>query len=104
MQAEVQSSADIESGSAPPDELLLRALWPRSRELHYVAHYSEPLGVKVGDIGYISWQPPQFTSLDNVYGEISDGHFAGLHVSIQPLRKLPRDRWFTEEVQGIIRY
>ncbi|KAJ6578776.1 hypothetical protein DFH09DRAFT_1077699 [Mycena vulgaris] len=33
---------------------VLRAFWRRSRELHYVAHFQEPLRIDVGDIGYVS--------------------------------------------------
>jgi hypothetical protein len=101
MDAEIQPVTNINGRSALPDELLLRALWPCSRELHYVAHYSKPLDVRVGDIGYISGNPPKFTGLDNVYEEISDGHVQS--ESVQPLRMLPVDRWSTEEVQGVVR-
>jgi hypothetical protein len=101
MDADIPSVADTNSEAPLPDERLLRALWPCSRELHYLAECSEPLDIEVGDIGYISGHPPQFTRLENVYEEISDGH-VNLD-SLQPLRMLPAGRWSTEEVQGIIR-
>lgn len=78
----------------------LQALWHRSRELHYVAHFREPLDVNVGDIGYITGNPLRFIRLDNVYDEISDGY---IHNS-KSSQSWPLDRWTTEEVQGIRRY
>jgi hypothetical protein len=106
--ADVPLSAGIDSGSAPPDELLLQTLvLPRSSELHYVAHFSEPLQIKIGDIGYISGQPPRFTKLENAYREITDRTITdGRHFdeSVWPLRKLPPRRWSTTQTRGITRY
>jgi hypothetical protein len=90
------------NSSTLPDGLILRALGPHSRDLHYAIHYSKPLIVRAGDIGYISDNPQQFTSLDNVYEEISDGS-ALQSESVQPLQLLPPDRWSTENIQGVVR-
>jgi len=49
----IQSQTNIENGPAPREDLL-RALWHRSRELHYAAHFREPLDIEIGDIGYIT--------------------------------------------------
>ena len=96
----IQSTKKFNNAPANPDDVL-RALWHRSRELHYVAHFREPLDVDIGDIGYITGNPPQFTCLDNVYEKISDGHL--LPRRIQRSRFTPQGRWNTEEVQGIVR-
>lgn len=81
---------------------LLRALWHRSRELHYVAHFREPLDVDIGDIGYITGDPPQFTRLDNVSDEIQSGKLFP-DTGIRKSRFTPRDRWTTREVEGVVR-
>jgi hypothetical protein len=91
-----------QGNSRQPDEKLLRALWPRSRELHYVAHFREPLDVKTGDIGYITGKPElRFVRLANVYREISDNHY--FTDGTIPLRREPVDRWTREVVEGAVR-
>ena len=97
----IQSNNILSRTPAQPGDLL-RALWDRSRELHYVAHFREPLTLDVGDIGYISGSPPKFTCLDNVYDRISDREL--LPRRIENFRFSPQGRWKTEEVQGVVRY
>jgi len=88
--------------NVPRDEVL-RALWHCSRELHYVAHFREPLDIDAGHIGYITGNPSQFGRLDNVYDDIrSEEIFPDR--GIRPWRYTPRDRWTKAEVQGIIRH
>lgn len=93
-----------EKASTSPDDLLLRSLWHRSRELHYVGHFREPLDVDVGDIGYIIGIPPQFVRLKNVCDRLSDGTFQHLKTKAKTSRFIPRDRWTTEVVQGVVRH
>ncbi|KAJ7153462.1 hypothetical protein C8R43DRAFT_446718 [Mycena crocata] len=84
----------------------LPALWPRWPELHYAAHFREPLVLDAGDIGYISGHPPQFTKLANVSAEITRGLIGGLPSSfrVKPLRCMPFKRWRTKVVNGITRH
>lgn len=100
---ELQSQTN--SNDTEPSEAnhLLRALWRRhSRELHYVAHYQEPLVVEVGDIGYVTGNPPQFICLENV-----DYEFPGLmeirSVAVKKSRFTPKGRWRSQEIDGVIR-
>lgn len=97
----LQTRANMDNTPASSD-VLLRALWHHSRELHYVASFRDPLDVDVGDIGYVTGNPPQFVRLDNVFDEISDGNIK--NSTIPTSRSYPRDRWTTEEVQGIVRH
>jgi hypothetical protein len=87
---------------ASPD-LLHALLWGCSRELHYVAHFRDPLDldVDVGDIGYITGNPPKFTRLANISNEICDIDIP--YSRVEPFRPTPADRWATEKVQGIVR-
>ncbi|KAJ6578790.1 hypothetical protein DFH09DRAFT_1148317 [Mycena vulgaris] len=92
-----------------PDAQVLRAMWRRSRELHYIAHFREPLYVDVGDIGYITGDPPQFIRLANVRPKITDVRWGGWNhgrPKVKPFRFLPRDKWKTsrDPVTGIIRH
>jgi hypothetical protein len=97
-----QSATPLQNISTHADNSLLRALWPRSRELHYVVHYREPLDLDVGDIGYITGSyPARFVRLANVYKEITDSHFTPQEV--EPFRCLPPDRWTRENINGIMR-
>lgn len=100
MEIGVQSGRNIESQSLRRDDLL-RAFWSRSRDLHYVAHYLEPLEVEIGDIGYISGRPPRFTRLDNIYPEIT-GRCIPRKRFLQHQR-FPSGRWTWEDVQGVVR-
>ncbi|KAJ7092472.1 hypothetical protein B0H15DRAFT_175232 [Mycena belliarum] len=75
----------------------------RSTKLHYTAHFREPLDVDVGDIGYITGDPPQFIRLANVRSRIGDKWTDEPRV-IEPLRFLPADQWATTVVSGVIRY
>jgi hypothetical protein len=98
---EIQSCTTFDGTQVGHDDLL-RALWHRSQELHYVAHFCEPLDVDIGDIGYITGDPPQFTQLANVSNEIQSGKSVS-GMGIQRSRFTPRDRWTTQEVQGVVR-
>jgi hypothetical protein len=97
----LQARGNEDSSSATSDSLS-RVLWHHSRELHYVAHFREPLDMDVGDIGYIIGDPPRFIRLDNVFNKISDRNMQHSRIEIPP--SWPPDRWITEEVQGIQRY
>lgn len=99
---DIQSRPNANDTLAPRDDVL-RALWHRSRELHYVAHFCEPLDVDIGDIGYITGDPPQFTRLDNVTDKIMSEEIYP-DQGIQKSRFTPLDRWTTEEVNGIVRW
>lgn len=81
---------------------LLHALGPSKRDVHYVSHFQEPLDINVGDVGYIKGSPPRFTRLDNTYAAIGDASFIPNN-AIQKFRLTPRNRWSTQEVDGIIR-
>jgi hypothetical protein len=98
---ELRTRTNVDNTLASSDALP-GALWHRSRELHYVAHFREPLDVDVGDIGYITGNPPQFVCLNNVFGEISDGYIQNSRIPTS--RYSFSDRWTTETVQGIVRY
>jgi hypothetical protein len=98
----IQSHTNFSDTPVPCDDLL-RALWHHSKEIHYVAHFREPLDVEVGDIGYIIGDPPQFIRLDNIYDQIHPGK-AFPDLGIQKFHFDPPDRWTTEEVQGVVRY
>jgi len=98
---DLQTRGNVDSSPATSDGLS-RVLWHHSRELHYVAHFREPLDMDVGDIGYIIGDPPQFIRLDNVFDKISDRNMQNSRIEISP--SWPPDRWIMEEVQGIQRY
>ncbi|KAF7373634.1 hypothetical protein MSAN_00573800 [Mycena sanguinolenta] len=55
--------------SSEPDTQVLRVMW--RRELHYVAHFREPLDLDIGDIGYITGDPPRFVRLANNHFAVS---------------------------------
>ncbi|KAJ6492905.1 hypothetical protein C8R47DRAFT_425992 [Mycena vitilis] len=98
--------ASVHNPLAPADARVLQAMWHRgrSRELHYVAHFHEPLDIDIGDIGYITGNPPKFVQLKNVRSEIADK--IGLSLppkKVKPLRPIPRNKWFTTVVAGIHR-
>ncbi|KAJ7054698.1 hypothetical protein C8F01DRAFT_1162617 [Mycena amicta] len=96
----------------PPveEQVLRRAMWhdrsgSGSRELHYVAHFKEPLVLDVGDIGYVTGDPPSFVALKNVRAEISDGFKDDSELPVPiPLRFEPKNRWRTETIGGVIRH
>jgi len=98
----IQSCTTSRGTQVGHDELL-RALWHRSRELHYVAHFREPLDVDTGDIGYITGDPPQFTRLANVSNEIQSGKSVPGR-GIQRSRFTPRNRWTTRKIKGVVRW
>jgi hypothetical protein len=79
------------------------ALLHRSSELHYTAHFRDPLDIDIGDIGYITGDPPQFVWLDNVSSKMSPMGAFRDH-GVQKSRFAHRDRWTTEVVQGIVRF
>ncbi|KAJ7153460.1 hypothetical protein C8R43DRAFT_1002045 [Mycena crocata] len=85
------------------DAQVLHAMSRRSRELHYVAHFRDPLEIDVGDIGYIIGKPPRFIPIENVRSELADGWEFGPR-KVQPFRFFPADRWTTTTVEGITRY
>ncbi|KAJ7699296.1 hypothetical protein B0H17DRAFT_1196382 [Mycena rosella] len=89
---------------APPDTQVLQAMWRRWRELHYVAHFREPLRLDVGDIGYVSGNPPQFTRLANVRKKLMDGVFPYVPPRVKPLRAAPFKRWMSKVVNGVTRH
>ncbi|KAJ7146205.1 hypothetical protein C8R44DRAFT_9413 [Mycena epipterygia] len=95
--------ATVYNPLAPPDVQVLRAMWHRSRELHYVVHLKEPLDIDVGDIGYITNDPPRFVRLANVRSHIMGGWQDGPRET-QPFRFIPADKWNTEVVAGITRH
>ncbi|KIM76228.1 hypothetical protein PILCRDRAFT_653568 [Piloderma croceum F 1598] len=95
----IQSCTTFDGTQVGHDDLL-RALWHRSRELHYVAHFREPLDVDIGDIGYIIGDPPQLIQLANVSNEIQSWKSVS-GKGIQRSRFTPRDRWTTQEVKGV---
>lgn len=90
----VQSRTSSGDTPVPHGDLLL-ALWHRSRELHYDAHFSEPLDMDAGDIGYIIHDPLQFVRLDNMYEQIHSGR-ESLDLGVQHLRFTPPDKWNTK--------
>lgn len=97
----IQLSGGTDGTSAPASDLL-RALWNHARrELHYVSHFREPLEVDVGDIGFITGDPPKFTRVENVADKICDKKFPDS--GVKKFRFNPKGRWTTEEVQGITR-
>ncbi|KAF7307883.1 Arabinanase/levansucrase/invertase superfamily protein [Mycena kentingensis (nom. inval.)] len=94
-------------GVPPVEEQVLHSMWrdrsgSGSRELHYVAHYKEPLVVDVGDVGYVTGMPPRFVWLASLKSELSDGWNAP-PIPV-PMRHEPRDRWETTIVEGITRH
>ncbi|KAJ6463557.1 hypothetical protein C8R45DRAFT_523021 [Mycena sanguinolenta] len=95
-------TARVHNPSTPPgpDTQGLRLTW--RRELHYVAHFREPLDLDIGDIGYIMGDPPRFVRLANVHSQISDGHSEPYR--IEPFRFVPENGWTTTTVGGIIRH
>ncbi|KAF7369797.1 hypothetical protein MVEN_00312200 [Mycena venus] len=93
--------ASLHDPLAPPDAQVRHALWRRARELHYVAHYREPLDIDIGDIGYITGD--KFIRLDNVQSQISDGWNHGPRKA-QAFRFVPDNQWTTSTVAGIIRH
>ncbi|KAJ7756349.1 hypothetical protein B0H16DRAFT_1539642 [Mycena metata] len=96
--------AIVRSPRGPSDTQVLRAMWRRSNELHYVAHFREPLEIDVGDIGYVVGDPPRFVRLANVRPRITDGQWVFKPPMVQPFRCLPPDKWTRTTVQGIIRH
>jgi hypothetical protein len=78
-------------------------MWRRFRELHYVAHFREPLDVDVGDVGYIMGSPPKFILLANVRDQLAGGWNFGDR-KVEPLRFVPASGWTTTTVAGIVRY
>ncbi|KAJ7630106.1 hypothetical protein DFH06DRAFT_1480186 [Mycena polygramma] len=99
--------ASVHNPLAPADARVLQAMWHRgrSRELHYVAHFHEPLDIDIGDIGYITGDPPEFVQLVNVRSRIADKIALSLPPKkIKPLRPIPRNKWFTTIVAGINRH
>ncbi|KAJ7353123.1 hypothetical protein DFH08DRAFT_855983 [Mycena albidolilacea] len=95
--------ASVHNPLAPPDEQVLRAMWRRFRELHYVAHFREPLDVDVGDVGYIMGSPPKFILLANVRDQlVGEWNFGDRKV--EPLRFVPANGWTTTTVAGIVRH
>ncbi|KAJ7457034.1 hypothetical protein FB451DRAFT_601064 [Mycena latifolia] len=92
----------VQNPLAPPDAQVLRAIWRGSRE-HYVAHFREPLRIDVGDIGYVSGNPPRFTRLANISEKITDGVCIGFP-RIKPIRTAPYKRWRTVVVHGVTRH
>ncbi|KAF8192811.1 hypothetical protein K438DRAFT_1969932 [Mycena galopus ATCC 62051] len=86
-----------------PDSQVLHAMWRRFRELHYVAHFREPLDVDVGDIGYITGNPQKFICLANVHSRVGDGWDLGPK-RIQPFHFVPANQWTTTTVAGIVRH
>lgn len=98
---EMQSQPRL--GTSSEANRLLRALWRRhSRELHYVAHYREPLLIDVGDIGYVIGNPPKFICLDSVSDEILDD-LKIQQSAVKRSRFIPKGRWTTKEINGVIR-
>ncbi|KAJ7161062.1 hypothetical protein C8R46DRAFT_1106395 [Mycena filopes] len=81
----------------PSDTQVLRA------NLHYAAHFREPLAIDVGDIGYIAGDPPQFVRLANVRTRITDG-WAFEALRVQPFRCVPADKWTRTTVDGVVRH
>jgi hypothetical protein len=72
-----------------------------SKELHYVAHFQEPLELEAGDIGFITRNPDRFNKLDNAFDEIGD--VFPPH-PVQEIRFTPKNRWETSVVDGVVRY
>jgi hypothetical protein len=86
-----------------PPTNLLGALWPSLRDVHYVAHFQEPLLMNAGDVGYIKGNPPQFTRLRNVYTLLTDAKHLPRNTAIKAVRFSPDARWATQVVDGIRR-
>ncbi|KAJ7658478.1 hypothetical protein B0H17DRAFT_1145578 [Mycena rosella] len=98
---DLHTTINIHNPLEASDAQVLRAMWRRSRELHYVANFREPLDIDVGDIGYIAGNPPKFVRLANVCSAIGDGWEHGPR-EIQPFRFFPVDKWDTTDVAGTI--
>ncbi|KAK6993107.1 hypothetical protein R3P38DRAFT_117999 [Favolaschia claudopus] len=104
---DLQTNVQVQRHGRPPgtpiDTQVLRAMWRRVRELHYVFHLRDPVDIDVGDIGYIAGTPPYFVRLANVRDRISDGWVHGAR-RVKPLRFVPKDQWTTSIVQGVVRH
>ncbi|KAJ6625981.1 hypothetical protein B0H10DRAFT_568119 [Mycena sp. CBHHK59/15] len=89
---------------APQYAVVPRDIWHRTREFHYVLHLREPLSVDIGDIGYITGDPPRFVRLANVHAELITDGWRYAPLKIEPLRFSPVDRWTTTVVEGVTRH
>jgi hypothetical protein len=88
----------------PPQADILQALKAHQAELHFVAHFHDPLDIMAGDVGYITGTGPlRFVRLLNAYLAVSDGKM--FSAEIQLTRCHPKTRWTREMVEGeIVRY
>ncbi|KAK7055534.1 hypothetical protein R3P38DRAFT_2847666 [Favolaschia claudopus] len=92
-----------QSHSPSVNTQVLGAMWRRLHELHYVAHFREPLDVNIGDIGYITGNPPRFVRLKNMRSRVTDD-WAPKSKKLRPLTLIPPKWWTTSTVDGIVRH
>lgn len=83
-------------------DLLQATLVNNSRELHYAAHFRDPLPIEAGDIGYITGNPPAFHCVEHAFSEVGDGVL--IRDGIMEHRSTPLGRWETNEVGGVVRF